>query len=73
MMKFYRAIKFENLVILGGSIECFFLIISTISNSDFLLEIGTTLQNLIDLYIIRRLLRIIQSKQFKIETNFYHQ
>lgn len=72
MMKFYRAIKFENLVILGGGVECFFLIISTISYSDFLLEIGTTLQNLIELYIIRRLLRIIQKKQFKSQTRFYH-
>ena len=71
MLRFYRAIKFENLVILGGAVECFVLIISTISFYDIFLEIGVAVQNLIELYIIRRLMRIIQRKNSNIKHPLY--
>lgn len=72
MLRFYRAIKFENLVILGGAIECIVLIVSTISFYDIFLQIGIAIQNLIELYIIRRLLRIIQRKKYSLAYPLYH-
>lgn len=72
MLRFYRAIKFENLVIFGGAIECIVLIVSTISFYDIFLQIGVAIQNLIELYIIRRLLRIIQRKKYSLPYPLYH-
>ena len=63
MCRFYRHIKFENLVISGGIIELILIILSVLTNYEIVLEISNLFQIFISLYIIRRLVRIVR-KQF---------
>ena len=63
MCRYYRRIKFENLVISGGIIELILIILSVLTNYEIVLEISNLFQIFISLYIIRRLVRIVR-KQF---------
>ena len=63
MCRFYRRIKFENLVISGGIIELLLIILSVITYYEIIIEISNFFQIFISLYIIRRLVRIVR-KQF---------
>lgn len=62
MLKFYKRIKFENLVIFGGIIECILLLIALFTRYEIPLETGIAIQIFIVLYILRRLFRIIQNE-----------
>ena len=63
MCRFYRHIKFENLVISGGIIELLLIILSVLTYYEIIIEISNFFQIFISLYIIRRLVRIVR-KQF---------
>lgn len=63
MCRFYRHIKFENLVISGGIIELILVILSVVTYYEIIIEISNLFQIFISLYIIRRLVRIVR-KQF---------
>ncbi|MCQ2820105.1 MAG: hypothetical protein MJ252_22800 [archaeon] len=65
MFRYYKAIKFENLVIVGGAVECLVLIICNITNLNFLIEFSESIQVMIIVYLIRRLFRIIQYRYLK--------
>ena len=63
MCRYYRRIKFENLVISGGIIELILIILSVFTHYEIVIEISNLFQIFISLYIIRRLVRIVR-KQF---------
>lgn len=71
MLKFYKRIKFENLVILGGILECFLLLIALFTRYEMPLETGIAIQIFIVLYILRRLFRIIQQEIYGVTFPLY--
>ena len=71
MLKFYKKIKFENLVIIGGIIECILLLIALFTRYEIPLETGIAIQIFIVLYIIRRLFRILQKEIYGAQFPFY--
>lgn len=62
MLKYYKAVKFENLVLLGNIMECIIIFIAFFKKYVFFRQLGDSIHITICLYILRRLLRIIQHK-----------
>jgi hypothetical protein len=71
MLKFYKKIKFENLVIIGGIIECILLLIALFTRYEIPLETGIAIQIFIVIYIIKRLFRIIQQEIYGSQFPYY--
>ncbi len=71
MLKFYKRIKFENLVILAGILECILLLIALFTRYEMPLETGIAIQIFIVLYILRRLFRIIQQEIYGVTFPLY--
>ena len=71
MLKFYKRIKFENLVIFGGIIECILLLIALFTRYEIPLETGIAIQIFIVIYIIKRLFRIIQQEIYGSQFPYY--
>ncbi len=71
MLKFYKRIKFENLVILAGILECILLLIALFTRYEMPLETGIAIQIFIVLYILRRLFRIIQQEIYGVTFSLY--
>ena len=71
MLKFYKKIKFENLVIIGGIIECILLLIALFTRYEIPLETGIAIQIFIVIYIIKRLFRIIQQEIYGAQFPYY--
>lgn len=65
MCKFYKRIKFENLVISGGIIETIIIIFSLLTAYEILIDLSNIFQIFISLYIIRRLIRIVRKQHLK--------
>lgn len=72
MCKFYKRIKFENLVISGGIIEIIIIIFSILTAYEILNDLSHIFKIFISLYIIRRLVRIVR-KQYLKNSIFKHE
>jgi len=75
MSKSLKAIKFENLVVFCGILECLILIFVILTDWEFLTLLILFCQVLIYLFILRRFLRIyfrMKKKSYEPKTNCYN-